>query len=98
MKSGDRLIESPIYTVFRIGNLPYKTSHHCEQRSGQRNESSYSQNIIQTYPNRIPAGYYYNSTPKSGSLALPIHQEHSLILFSFLLLVSRLSADQYKQH
>ena len=91
MKSGNRLIESPIHTVFRIRNLWYKTSRHCEQRSEQRNESSYSQNIIQTYPNRVPAGYYYNSTPKSHSLTLPIHEEHSL-MFSFLLLTSRLRA------
>ena len=33
MKSVDRLIESPIHTVFRIRNLRYKTSYHCEQRS-----------------------------------------------------------------
>ena len=98
MKSGDRLTESPIHTVFRIRNLPYKTSHCCEQRSEWRNESSYSQNIIQTYPKRVPAGYYYNSPPESRSLTLPIHQEHSLILFSFLRLVSSLSADQNKQH
>ena len=33
IKFGDRLTESPIHTVFRICNLQYKTSNHCEQRS-----------------------------------------------------------------
>ena len=75
MKSGDQLIESSIHTVFRILNLRYKTSHHCEQRSEYRNESSYSQNIIQTYSSRVPVAIitirlgkpFVNITDPSGA-------------------------------
>ena len=76
------------YFEFAVYSI-LKASHH----GLKRNESSYSQNIIQTCPNRVPAGYYYNSTLKSCSLTLLIHQEHSLILFLFLLWVSCLLSE-----